>query len=352
MNRKNLDINYKSNNYNIIVLSNEKRIINKLSILFDSSKYTFTLVRDPLTAIKEIKSNKYDLIIINSVFTEICLKEFLKKIKLFDPYLFSLLVTDHNNLNETLNIIKDFDIQGYYDKSKNFTELVILVETIINSIYEFTRINLQLDNYNNQYKSTYLNTVQALRNIAEYKDTYTIGHSFRVSKYSVLIGRYLKLSDYDLRILKVGSLFHDIGKISTPNNILIKSSKLTDYEYLKIKTHPLIGAHILSHYKVYSKIIPIIKFHHERYDGNGYPTKLKADEIPYLTRIVTVADTFDAMTSKRTYRDALPLDVVISELEKNKGTQFDSEIVDAFMYILKNNYNKIKKIQDQYKLSD
>ena len=332
MNRKNLKETI--NNYNIIVVSNENRIINKLSILFDNTKYQFTLIKDPLVALKKIKTKKYDLVIINSIFPQYLLKEFLKKVKLADSYIFTILISEHNDLDLTLNFIKDFDIQGYYDISNDFKNLIVLVELIINSIYEFTRINLQLDNYNNQYKSSYLNTVQAIRNIAEYKDTYTIGHSFRVSKYSVLIGRAFNLSSADLRILKIGSLFHDIGKISTPNNILIKNTKLSNYEYFKIKTHPLIGAHILSHSKTYSKIIPIVKFHHERYDGNGYPAKLKGEEIPFLTRIVTVADTFDAMTSKRTYRDALPLEVAIYELEKNKGTQFDTEIVDAFVSIV------------------
>ena len=100
---------------------------------------------------------------------------------------------------------------------------------------------------------------------------------------------------------------------------------------------------------MYSKTIPIIKFHHERFDGNGYPAKLKGEEIPLLVRIVTVADTFDAMTSKRPYRDALPIDKVIYEFNKNKGTQFDPEITDVFLDILKNDYSKIKKIQERYK---
>ena len=346
MNKKNLDKNI--NNYNIIIISNENKIINKLSILFDSSKYNFNLFKDPLSALKEIKTKKYDLVIINSIFPEYLLIELLKKIKLYDPYIFTILITDHYNLSFTLNAIKNYDIQGYYDKSQNFKKLVVLVETIINSIYEFIRINLQLDNYSNQYKSPYLNTVQAIRNIAEYKDTYTIGHSFRVSKYSVLIGRFFKLSPSDLRILKVGSFFHDIGKISTPNNILIKNSKLNDYEYFIIKSHPLIGAHILSYSKTYSKIIPIVKFHHERYDGTGYPAKLRGEEIPFLTRIVTVADTFDAMTSKRTYRDALPLDVVISEFKRCRGTQFDPDVDDVFLNILENHYDEIEKIKNSY----
>lgn len=342
MNKKNLDKNI--NNYNIIIISNENKIINKLSILFDDSKYNFVLFKDPLSALKEIKTKKYDLVIVNSVFSEYLLIELINKIKLYDSYIFTILITEHCNLSSVLNVIKNYDIQRYYDKSQDFKKLVVLVETIINSIYEFIRINLQLDNYSNQYKSPYLNTVQAIRNIAEYKDTYTIGHSFRVSKYSVLIGRFFKLSPSDLRILKIGSFFHDIGKISTPNNILIKNSKLNDYEYFIIKSHPLIGAHILSHSKTYSKIISIVKFHHERYDGTGYPAKLKGEEIPFLTRIVTVADTFDAMTSKRTYRDALPLDVAISELEKNKGTQFDAEIVDAFVSIVESWENGSKNL--------
>lgn len=334
--------------YNILVLSNELRIINKLSILFESSKYNFELSRDPLTAINQIKFKNYDLIIINYTFSKKLLELLIKKIRAFDAFTYIMLLAENSNMVDILDTVKNYDIQSYYNKTERFDNLVILVELITNSIYEFMRINLQLDNYSNNYKSPYLTTVQILRNIVEYKDTYTIGHSFRVSKYSLLIGKYMGLSRTDLKTLKVGSMFHDIGKISTPNNILLKNGPLTDNEYLQIKSHPLIGAHILFPAIMYSKIIPIIKFHHERFDGNGYPARLKGNEIPLLVRIVTIADTFDAMTSKRTYRDALPLDVVISEFEKNKGTQFDSKITDIFLDILKNNYSEIEKIQKKY----
>ena len=126
-------------------------------------------------------------------------------------------------------------------------------------------------------------------------------------------------------------------------------AKLTDDEYSEIKNHPSIGAHILSTASIFRDIVPIVKHHHEKYDGNGYPGRLKGEEIPYLARITAIADSFDAMTSRRTYRDALPLETVIAEFEKCKGTQFDPELTDAFLDILRNHFDEIKEIQEKYK---
>lgn len=340
---------YQNKVYNILVVSYETKIINKLAILFEPSKYSFTLVRDPLLALEKIKNENFDIVLINFSFSKTLVEQFIKKIRFFDSFLYIVLVTNNNDLSNTLNIIKTCDIEGYFNSNENFEKLVILIELIANSIYEFMRINLQLDNFSENYKSPYLSTVQILRNIVEYKDRYTIGHSFRVSKYAVLIGRKLKLSKEELNILKIGSMFHDIGKISVPNSILLKSEKLTDKEYYQIKQHPLTGAHILYPTTLYKKMIPIVKFHHERFDGTGYPARLKGVDIPLLVRIVTIADTFDAMTSKRTYRNSLPIETVIKEFENNKGSQFDPDITEVFLDILKNDYLKIQKIQKRYK---
>lgn len=179
-------------------------------------------------------------------------------------------------------------------------------------------------------------------------DAYSCGHSDRVSKYSVLIGKKLELSDEDINTLKIGGLLHDIGKIGISDSILSKASKLTDDEYSEVKKHPIIGAYILSNSPTFSNIIPVVKHHHERYDGNGYPGKLKGEDIPYLARIAAIADSFDAMTSKRTYRNSLPLDVVKSEIEKCKGSQFDPNYADAFLDILNNEYSKIEEIRNKY----
>ncbi len=193
-----------------------------------------------------------------------------------------------------------------------------------------------------------LASIEILRRTVDAKDTYTRGHSDRVSEYSVLIGKKLKLSDDKLKLLKIGGLFHDIGKIGIPDSILLKTSKLTDDEYNEIKKHPSIGAHILENSSIFKDIIPIVLYHHEKFDGCGYPAKLKGEDIPFLARIVAVADTFDAMTSKRSYRDALALDIVKQEFIKFSGTQFDPVVAKVFLEILEFNYNDIKLIMKKY----
>lgn len=180
------------------------------------------------------------------------------------------------------------------------------------------------------------------------KDHYTKCHCNRVSEYCVLIGKKLGLPQEDLDKLRIGGLFHDIGKIGISDNILKKESKLTNEEYDEIQTHTSLGVDILTRNKVFKEIIPIVEYHHEKYDGNGYPFKLKGDEIPLAARITAVADTFDAMTSKRSYRDPIPLTDVVEEFKKCSGTQFDPNIVNTFLDIINNEYDVIEEIQQKY----
>lgn len=180
------------------------------------------------------------------------------------------------------------------------------------------------------------------------KDHYTKCHCNRVSEYCVLIGKKLGLPQEDLDKLRIGGLFHDIGKIGIPDNILKKESKLTNEEYDEIQTHTSLGVDILTRNKVFKEIIPIVEYHHEKYDGNGYPFKLKGDEIPLAARITAVADTFDAMTSKRSYRNPIPLTDVVEEFKKCSGTQFDPNIVNTFLDIINNEYDVIEEIQQKY----
>lgn len=179
-----------------------------------------------------------------------------------------------------------------------------------NNIFKLNELNSK------ESEKEHLAYIETLRRIVDAKDTYTRGHSDRVSYYSVLIGEKLGLSGKDLEKLRIGGLFHDIGKIGISDNILLKTSKLTDLEYDEIKKHPSIGAHILENSKVFEDIIPIVLHHHERYDGTGYPYNLKGENIPYIARIVAISDTFDAMTSKRSYRDSLSIDIVKEEFKK------------------------------------
>ncbi len=217
---------------------------------------------------------------------------------------------------------------------------------------EIKKINEQLQTTYEKLETSYLESIQTLRYTVEVKDTYTRGHSDRVSEFSILIGKYLNLSENDLNTLKIGGLFHDVGKIGVPDTILQKDSRLTDEEYSEIKNHPSIGAHILSTASIFKDIIPIVKHHHEKYDGTGYPSMLKGENIPYLARIAAIADGFDAMMSKRTYRNPLDLEYVISEFKRCKGTQFDPNIADTFLDILENHFDEILAIQEKYNTVD
>ena len=210
------------------------------------------------------------------------------------------------------------------------------------------RINEELSESNEKLEKAYLDMVQTLRYTVEAKDTYTRGHSDRVSEYSVLIGEKLGLPEDQIKTLRIGGLFHDIGKIGIPDSILLKPDKLSDDEYSQIKNHPSIGAHILGSAEIFKDIIPIVKHHHERYDGNGYPSRLKGEEIPYIARIAAVADTFDAMTSRRSYRGPIDIEHVKEEIKRCEGTQFDPQIAEVFLDILNNDYDKIKDIQEKY----
>lgn len=177
--------------------------------------------------------------------------------------------------------------------------------------------------------------VQALANTIDAKDSYTNGHSTRVAKYSVMIAKRMGYEGERLEQLQYAAMLHDIGKIGVPREIINKPSRLTDEEYEIIKTHPDIGANILDEITEIPDIAIGARWHHERFDGKGYPNNLAGSSIPKLARIIGVADAYDAMTSNRSYRDILSQEIVIEELNKGKGCQFDPEIADIMIEIIK-----------------
>ncbi|MCM3388471.1 HD-GYP domain-containing protein [Ureibacillus chungkukjangi] len=186
----------------------------------------------------------------------------------------------------------------------------------------------------------------ALANALDSRDHYTLHHSENVAKYSVQIARKLNLPNLSCEIIRKGALLHDIGKIGIPENILTKQDKLTDEEYEIIKNHPILGHNMIKHIVNFHKngVLDIVLYHHERYDGNGYPMGLKGKQIPLFARIVAIADSFDAMTTKRVYRDELDLEYAINEIRKNKGKQFDPELVEVFLSLFdQNNLNSNKE---------
>jgi HD-GYP domain-containing protein (c-di-GMP phosphodiesterase class II) len=184
-------------------------------------------------------------------------------------------------------------------------------------------------------RSCYLNTIETLIKSIEAKDLYTKGHSERVAAYSVTIGKRIGLSELELENLNYLSLLHDIGKIAVKDTVLNKNGKLTGVEFGKIMEHSLVGADIIKDIKLLQeKDYEVVLYHHEKWDGSGYPHGKKGIDIPLPARIIAVADAFDAMTSDRSYRQAMPREKAVDELLINAGKQFDPEIVDAFIQFL------------------
>ena len=232
-----------------------------------------------------------------------------------------LLTARAKNLNamvEGLNIGAD----DYISKPFNIKELIART----NALLRMQSLNDQLENTEG--------VIFSLANAVEAKDAYTEGHCFRLADISVEIARRLSMSDKEIRMLRNGAILHDVGKIGVPGQILSKPGKLTETERRKIEQHPVIGEKICKPLKSTSNILPIIRSHHERWDGNGYPDGLAGEDIPVNARIVAIADAFDAMVFDRVYRKGMGIEEArkIFKNERDAG-QWDPDLVDIFLSI-------------------
>jgi len=190
-------------------------------------------------------------------------------------------------------------------------------------------------NLTEEIKGAYLATVKTLIAAIEAKDHYTRGHSEAVARYTTAIAKEFHLSPEEIERLYIAGLLHDIGKIGIKEDILLKPGRLSDEEFDAIKEHPLIGTKILEPAGFHKDVMSAVSFHHERPDGKGYPYGEKNGNIYLGAAIINVADAFDAMTSERPYRSALSIEEAVEELKKNRGTQFNKDVVDKFIIILK-----------------
>ena len=194
--------------------------------------------------------------------------------------------------------------------------------------------NEELNNTYAQLKIRYMDTIEVLRLTVDAKDEYTRGHSDRVAYYACEIGKRMGLGPDELEKLRIAGMFHDIGKIGTADDILLKSEKLNEEEFDQIKLHPIKGAMILSAVSMFQDVVPIVRHHHERIDGQGYPDGIMGDQIEPFARIIAVADAFDAMMSDRQYRLHLSLEETKQQLILGMGTQFDEDITKQFLSLI------------------
>ncbi len=182
-------------------------------------------------------------------------------------------------------------------------------------------------------EEAYLEFTRTMAQTLDARDPYTAGHSHRVSNYAIMVADALGLSEGEKDVLRIGANLHDIGKIVIPDSVLQKPGKLTRIEYEIIQQHPVIGKRILEGVARFSEYLPIVELHHENHDGTGYPWRLAGNNIPLAARIVHVVDAYDAMTSSRPYRNAMPWETALQILRENAGTQFDPAIVDVFVRV-------------------
>ncbi len=277
-----------------------------------------------------------DLILMDISMPEMDGFEVIEKLKKRDdkwrevPVIFLTANEDENSETKGLSlgamdfIRKPFVASVLVLRVKHNVELIRLQRDLESMVDEKTRENENL----------FLHVVESLADAIDAKDNYTKGHSGRVAVYSKEIAKRYGYDEKRQEKIFMMGLLHDVGKIGVPDEVINKTEQLSDAEITRIKKHPGIGGKILSNIEEMPELAAGAKWHHERYDGTGYPQGLSGDEIPEEARIIAVADAYDAMTSNRSYRGALPQEVVRREIEKGSGTQFDKKFVDIMLQMI------------------
>lgn len=331
-------------NARILVIDDDVNMMDVLSVVLRRYGHFVKTYTEPLSAIEELKNNTYDILIVNYLMTPVKGDKIVETVREFNKEIYIILMSIHKDLAPSIEVMQKLDIQAYYEKSNRFDNLIMLIQSGIKYIEQINKIkamNSTLEHYLVDFAKILLQTVGA-------KDHYTEEHSRRVTLLADVFSKYLKLDKNQISDLQIAAAFHDIGKIGIPDNILLKTTRLTDDEYTVIKTHPVIAANIFSVSDIYKDIYPIMYCHHERYDGKGYPTGIAGRQIPFLARILSICDCFDAIVSKRTYKEGASIEFALSEIQKGAGTQFDPDLAPSFILMVENNIGYIQKIYTEF----
>jgi putative nucleotidyltransferase with HDIG domain len=314
----------------ILTVDDDPIITSTIKDYFERSGYDVDIENNPVNAIEKVRNGKYDIMLLDFLMTPICGDQVVEEIRKFNKDLFIVLLTGHKSMAPPIKTIRQLDIQGYYEKDDRFDQLELWVESCVKSIKQLREIRA----YQENIAKAYMQTIETLRYVVETRDSETRGHSERVSKLAGAIALQMGFDAKEKELIETAGLFHDIGKVGVPDSVLLKNGKLTDEEYDQIKLHPSAGEKILSTYTPFKDILPIVRQHHERYGGGGYPDGLAGDEICPGARVISVADSFDAMVSNRTYRKGLGMQKAIEELKNGSSKQFDAEVVKAFLTLI------------------
>jgi putative nucleotidyltransferase with HDIG domain len=328
----------------ILIVDDEEMICLILAQRLFREEYLCTTVNDGREALSQFHKNTFSLIISDIKMPGMDGIELLKRVKTTNPNMMVMMISAFPEIDLAMEAMR----LGAYDFILKPVDLELVVLSVKRAL-EKKRLEEEVETYHKNLerqveertaelrqtllvlKKAHLDSVKALAEAIDAKDPYTRGHSDRVRRMSMRIATYLGFTEERLESLVFGALLHDIGKIGIKDEVLQKQSLLSPKEYQYIQDHPLIGVKIMEGIDFFKDKIPMIRNHHEHYDGSGYPDGLIGEAIPLEARIVAIPDAFDAMTSLRPHRKAMPLEDVLMEMEKCKGKQFDPKILEIFL---------------------
>ncbi len=304
----------------VLFVDNEKSSLNSIDRLFIDSDIRVLKADNAQKALDIISQEDIAVIVADNQIPGINGNALLSRINEISPDALKIMITGYADLETAVDALNRGEIFRFIIKPCQNDSLI---KTVREALEQYWIIH--------SLRSTDENTLLSLAEAVELKDGYTRGHCQRVAEYALMIASEINMSGKTVKAIRHGSWLHDCGKIGVPEDILNKNGPLDPEEFEIIKNHPKWGADAARKAALSSPILNIIHFHHERYDGSGYPAGLKDDEIPFEVRIVTVADVYDALTSDRPYRDKYSIDKAMDIMRIMRGTAFDPDILDLFL---------------------
>jgi response regulator RpfG family c-di-GMP phosphodiesterase len=292
--------------------------------IFERNNYEYVGVKCLTDAINKVKTEHFDIIFSDVVLPDGSGLDLLEKVNSYLLDVPFVVITASEDKTLVQNALKK-GATDFLSKPFNLKNLPTIIDRNIE------RQKLANEKHSPKNATALLKAIKALISALEAKDSYTSGHSMRVAHYAKLMGECINLNDDDLFCLQLSAVLHDIGKIGLPDNILKKSTALLQSEYNAAKEHPLIGSKIVGNIDELHEVAAIIRHHHERFDGKGYPDGLEGEAIPLLARILAIVDAYEAIVSRRHYGSILTPQEAFGELRKNAGTQFDPVLVEIFI---------------------